>query len=150
MGYPFGARDHSTLKLVSELNTTLLFNYGHAGPHFVRWLLQQRDHWPSFERRYVELKQWFVGRVCDDAALRLSDYAAVIAIAAELAHEALDLPWSATQAIPDTLWQAIVEEASALQAICERCVRSCHGPMRIRNHFMAERFLRRMAALDLL
>jgi hypothetical protein len=33
-----------------ELNATMQSHYGHAGPEFVRYLLQQRHQWDDFSR----------------------------------------------------------------------------------------------------
>jgi putative DNA primase/helicase len=111
-GYPLGAKNDSTLKIVSELNAALCLNYGHAGPRFVQWLLQHRAEWGNWEARYVKQKQRFLQLNTDEASYRLSGYAASIALAAELVHEALSLPWARLLAITDELWTSIIEEAS--------------------------------------
>jgi putative DNA primase/helicase len=111
-GYPLGAKNDATLKIVSELNAALSSNYGHAGPRFVQWLLQHRAEWPSWEPRYVKHKRHFLDLSTDEASYRLSGYAASIALAAELVHKALDLPWERVPAITDDLWTSIVDEAS--------------------------------------
>jgi hypothetical protein len=111
-GYPLGAKNNATLKVVSELNAALCLNYGHAGPCFVRWLLQHRAEWGGWEARYVKHKRHFLDLSTDEASYRLSGYAACIALAAELAHEALNLPWERPAAITDDLWISIIEEAT--------------------------------------
>jgi hypothetical protein len=111
-GYPLGAKNNTTLKIVSELNAALCLNYGHAGPRFVQWLLQHRAEWGDWEARYVKQKQRFLQLNTDEASYRLSGYAASIAFAAELVHEALVLPWDRPLAITDELWTSIIEEAS--------------------------------------
>jgi putative DNA primase/helicase len=99
-------------KIVSELNAALCLNYGHAGPRFVQWLLQHRAVWGSWEARYIQQKRHFLQLNTDEASYRLSGYAASIALAAELVHEALNLPWDQPSAITDDLWTSIIEEAS--------------------------------------
>jgi putative DNA primase/helicase len=111
-GYPLGAKNDTTLKIVSELNAALSLNYGHAGPRFVQWLLQRRAEWPSWEIEYAKHKRHFLNLSADEASYRLSGYAASIALAAELVHEALDLPWEKFPAITDDLWTSIIDEAS--------------------------------------
>jgi putative DNA primase/helicase len=105
-GYPLGAKNKTTLKIVSELNAALCLNYGHAGPRFVQWLLQHREQWPTWEARYVAQKRRFLELNTDEASYRLSGYAASIALASELVHEALDLPWVRPLAITDELWSS--------------------------------------------
>jgi putative DNA primase/helicase len=111
-GYPFNTKDQATLKLVSELNTALQLHYGHAGPLFVQWLSRNRRRVPLWEETHAQFKQKFMSQVSDEAAFRLSDYAALIKVTAELVHQALDLPWALPEAIPQDLWTSIVQEAS--------------------------------------
>jgi hypothetical protein len=111
-GYPFGTKNPEMMKLVSELNASLQMHYGHAGPQFVQWLQRRRHCLPEWEARYRKSKHMFMTSAQDEAAMRLSDYAALIELAGELVHEALDLPWKFTGAIPLGLWRAIVQEAS--------------------------------------
>jgi putative DNA primase/helicase len=111
-GYPLGAKNNATMKVVTELNAAVCLNYGHAGPRFVQWLLQHRADWGEWEKRYVKQKQRFLDLETDEASYRLSGYAAAIALAAELVHEALDLPWERPFAITDDLWTAMIEEAA--------------------------------------
>ena len=111
-GYPFGSKDPVMMKLVSELNATLQLNYGHAGPRFVQWLQQHQGDLRDWEAMYATLKRGFMNDVRDEAACRLSDYAALIELTAQLTHKALDLPWQYTRAIPADLWKTIVQEAS--------------------------------------
>jgi putative DNA primase/helicase len=111
-GYPFGGKSNDLTKTVGELNATLCMNYGHAGPRFTQWILQQRNQWEHWERCYADHKQRLIGLVQDEAGYRLADYGAAIELAAELVHKALGLPWKLSRAITDELWSAIVEEAS--------------------------------------
>jgi putative DNA primase/helicase len=111
-GYPFGAINGQLMKTVGELTSALIMHYGHAGPRFAQWILQHRDQWPQWERKYTIFKAQYIGTVQDPAAYRLSDYAAVIALAADLAQDALGLSWGTGRIIPDDLWSAIVQEAS--------------------------------------
>jgi len=111
-GYPFEAKNEATLKVVGELNAAICRNYGHAGPRFAKWLLEHRKHWPSWERRYVEIRDELIKKCADDAAYRLADYAAIIVLTSRLVHAALTLPWDQPDLMPDHLWRSIVEEAS--------------------------------------
>jgi putative DNA primase/helicase len=111
-GYPFGGKNEELLKFVNELKMNLCLNYGHAGPRFTQWLLQHRDRWGDWEKRYAAHKRALLELIHDDAGYRLSDYGAVIQLAAELAHEALSLPWDQPKAITDELWGGIVGEAA--------------------------------------
>ncbi len=108
-GLPFGRDDSATRGMVDSLNRTLRYNYGYTGPAFVRWLIDHRDRWPEFKRRYQDRAQSYE---CNNGvAARLADAAAVISTAGELAHEALDLPWTFHDPF-DELWPQIQAEAS--------------------------------------
>jgi len=111
-GYPFGAINGDLMKTVGELTSALTMHYGHAGPRFAQWILQHRDQWGKWEKRYAMFKAQYIGSVQDPAAYRLSDYAAVIALAAELSQDALGLSWGTGRIIPEELWATIVQEAS--------------------------------------
>jgi putative DNA primase/helicase len=111
-GYPFGATTPETLKVVGELTSTLQMNYGHAGPRFAQWILQHREEWPTWQKRYAKQKTHLMKLSTDEAAYRLADYGAVIALTAELVHEALNLPWEQSEAISSELWRMIVDDAS--------------------------------------
>jgi putative DNA primase/helicase len=111
-GFPFGVRANEIRKIVSHLNAELLLNYGHAGPRFIQWLLQERAQWSTWEDRLAELAAKFRAMVDDDAAYRLADYVAVIELAGELVHQALVLPWKHAGVMTKPLWAAIVSEAS--------------------------------------
>jgi putative DNA primase/helicase len=137
-GYPFGTKDAVTMKLVSELNASLQLNYGHAGPRFVQWLQQHQRNFADWEAMYATLKRGFMNDVQDEAALRLSDYAALIELTAQLVHKALNLPWSYTRAIPPDLWKAIVQEASGAA-----------GDRRALNHALPWAFAHQRGYLDL-
>ena len=111
-GYPFGAKTPETLKVVGELTTALYANYGHAGPRFAQWILQHRADWPTWQKRYARHQHTLMALTTDDAGYRLADYGAVVVLAAELVHEALQLPWKTPKAIEHSLWTAMVKEAS--------------------------------------
>jgi putative DNA primase/helicase len=110
-GLPFGLHDEATRKLVVDLDMAVKCNYGHAGPLFVQWLLQQRASWPDFRAAYRDKVTQYANAVQDDAAGRLAIYAAAVYIAAELVHLALPVPWQHQDPMT-TLWSAIVAEAS--------------------------------------
>jgi uncharacterized protein DUF927/Cch-like protein len=109
-GAPFGKQDAETGKVVELFNLAVMSNYGYAGRRFVKWLIEnfdQRDEWKAEINRRAEL---YVKAAASERAGRLALYAATIAQAASLAHQALDLPWTFEDPI-EKLWAEISGEA---------------------------------------
>ncbi|MGV3723912.1 MAG: DUF927 domain-containing protein [Actinomycetota bacterium] len=105
-GAPFGGNEHET---VNRLNAAVLAHHGHAGPRFVRWLLADPDRWPQIRERYRELVNHYAALTTSEGSFRLAQYFGLIDTAAELAHEALALPWDLpTEALAD-LWVKVAE-----------------------------------------
>jgi len=115
-GMPFGAKTEATKDVVDHVNLALLAHYGHAGPLFVRWLLQHKPRWEEFRQRYQDERASLMRQVKDAAAFRLSEYAAVINVAGRLAHEALQLPWEYTAAVTPEIWRGIIDQVSGASA----------------------------------
>lgn len=123
-GAPFGAADETTIPIVNRLNLVTTTNYGHAGPIFVRHLLAHRDGWDAWRGAYQAIHARYIDLAGVNVyAARLAAVFAIIDLAATLAHDALALPWPATDPIA-SLWDDIVHEADdadvamrALQAI---------------------------------
>jgi hypothetical protein len=81
-GAPFGGVDAKTAELVNRLNTGILRDFGHAGPMFVRFLLNQRHYWPEWKTRYVDLKERYLCEAQANPVVgRLADAFAVISLA---------------------------------------------------------------------
>lgn len=97
-GSPWGS--HSRGEDVRRLREGLASHYGHAGRLFVRWLAANctRDVKVWKARRRALRCSFDALTLSNVAAERLSDDLALILVAAELAHEALDLPWPVDQA----------------------------------------------------
>jgi putative DNA primase/helicase len=109
-GLPFGRQDEETRGLIDRLNVDLQTHYGHAGPTFVRWLLQRRRDWVRWVKQYRQTVEAYAERAKGPEAGRLAQYAAAIELAAALVHHALDLPWSYNDPL-DALWTDIAAEA---------------------------------------
>jgi putative DNA primase/helicase len=93
-GSPFGQRDEATAKVVQEMDQAIKKNFGHAGPKFVEYLIENRDQWDEYRQAFQNLQDGYLERAAGDpVAGRMAAYFAVITLAAQLAHEALDLPW---------------------------------------------------------
>jgi hypothetical protein len=94
VGKPFGSRDDATRKVVQALHAAILGHFGHAGPRFIRWLLEHRSEWPRLRARHQELVADCVRESDSPEAGRLAGSFAAVILAGELAHRVLDLPWS--------------------------------------------------------
>jgi putative DNA primase/helicase len=113
-GYPFVRADKETGDLVNKLNAALRANFGHAGPLFVQWLVENKDLWDTLVEsyhsaitRYSEMLPEDCSRIDPAVVNRLSHCAAAIQVAAECAHEALNLPWGVADPL-ETIWHEIV------------------------------------------
>lgn len=106
-GSPFGELDESVGKaLVDGLVGRIQFSYGHAGPRFVRWIIDHKDVWSEWRRLYGERVQRFARLMSGSAVSgRIASYLAAISVTGKLVHEALNLPWEfkdpAEQVVPD-------------------------------------------------
>jgi uncharacterized protein (DUF927 family) len=111
-GVPFERADPATAELVNRLNAEILRNYGHAGPQFVRYVLQHRDCWPAWRKQYREVKEAYLVRAEGNAVVgRLADALGTLTLAGTLAAEALDLPVLAHSPISE-LWSVLTAEAA--------------------------------------
>jgi hypothetical protein len=111
-GSPFGCTSQAIAKLVRLLNDGIKRNYGHAGPRFVEFLLQNRKKWKKWRAMYEECVKAWEDEAGDNAiAGRLATPFAAISVAAILAHEAIDLPWEYDDPITP-LWGELTREAT--------------------------------------
>lgn len=94
-GIPLGEKSTEMALKVEMLKLSLNENSGHAGPRFVRYLLEHRASWAAWKERYMSRRRTWVERAEGDAiAGRLAAYIALIEEAAHHAHEALGLPFA--------------------------------------------------------
>lgn len=96
-GPPFGGTSKATGQVIRELNRLLMRNYGHAGPLFIRWLLEHKNEWPRWTEQLVvlavEMEDACAKLTDSGVTTRVTDYLAMLELAARLVHRALDLPW---------------------------------------------------------
>lgn len=111
-GPPFGRADDTTVSVVRELNLAIRQHYGHAGPRFVQFLLKNRERWNEWKREFFAVQKGYSEQAgSNPIADRLVEYFAVLTIAAQIAHVALDLPWKYSNPIAP-LWEDLMKEAS--------------------------------------
>jgi hypothetical protein len=123
-GMPFGAANLETGAIVAKLNATVIANYGHAGPRFLSWLLQERNRWDEWRDNYRQWVEYYSAQPPSPEAGRLAQYAAGVTVAAQMVHRALpDFPWEYSNPM-ETLWKELALEAAeaagevrALQAV---------------------------------
>lgn len=112
---PFGGKSDEIEKVVNHLNREFSANYGHAGPKFVQYLIQNRDRWNRWIDEYRTKIELYIARAADAGigtgkAGRLAAYAALISQTAEIAHRALELPYRFYDPIAP-LWLDIAKQA---------------------------------------
>lgn len=110
-GSPFGASSPQMGKRARAINEAIKENFGHAGPQFVQFILDNREEWEGWRQEYrEELRKFEELTEGNPFAARMAPHFAAIATAAWLAHEALDLPWEYEDPI-EPLWDELVQEA---------------------------------------
>ena len=108
-GATFPPREPELVQIIREGVTT---HFGHAGPMLVNAIMERRDQWPAWRRRYRELTHHYQRAADGDpVGSRLATYLATIDLLGELVHgevegtrALLDLPWE---------WRSPVEELHA-------------------------------------
>lgn len=121
-GSPFGGTSAIIARAIRNLKTGIAENYGHAGPAFVEWLVQNRGDWSTLreehEDRIVDIEARMLNLACgmnmDMAVIsRVATYLATLQLTAECVHEALAMPWELEDPIGELL-PAIVPAACAV------------------------------------
>jgi putative DNA primase/helicase len=127
-GSPFEDNGPATRRIVDALNQQIAANYGHAGPLFVAHLQKHREEWPEWRERYRAYCEEAADAAETPEGGRLAQYGAIILLAAELATEALSLPWDPAEVF-QAVWESMVKEATdaagetrALQTVYEWAV----------------------------
>jgi hypothetical protein len=111
-GSPFGEQCQGTGEIVRKLNHDVKQDYGHAGPRFVHFLLQNRDKWEEWREEYSRLVKEYDDRAGNNAlAGRLADHFAVIKLTARLVHEAIEMPWPYCDPV-EPLWADFTQEVT--------------------------------------
>jgi hypothetical protein len=82
---------------VARLKSQMAANCGHAGEAWVTFILEHKADWPKWRQRHAELQDEYAAQMSDlpdqNVVGRMAACMAVLGIAAELAIDALDLPW---------------------------------------------------------
>ncbi|MCY2987631.1 MAG: DUF927 domain-containing protein [Planctomycetota bacterium] len=111
-GSPFGEISPDVGKIVSEINLAVLSNYGHAGPIFVQFLLDNRAQWDDWRSVYRDLvRDYEHFSEGNPYARRQAPMLATIHMASWLVHQAIELPWDAGDPI-EPVWDQIARETS--------------------------------------
>lgn len=111
-GSPFGRTDATTARIATTANQSVLDNYGHAGPAFVRFLLANQAVWDSWREEFRGCRAEYLERAGDDpVAARLAEHAAVLEMAARLAADAEILPHE-SRGVVSQLWPRLAAETA--------------------------------------
>jgi len=87
-GAPFG--DENNAEIVKRFTDGVTKNYGHAGPRFIKFLLDHKNDWDTWRDAYDELKLHYADQAGQDSvANRMSAHFATLAMTATLVHAAL-------------------------------------------------------------
>lgn len=111
-GSPFGDTNAVMARTARQLKAALCENYGFAGPALVHYVLDNRNHWDEWRRIYRDYLGQYEGRAGDDPVVcRMAEPLAAIAVTAQIAHSAMQLPWAFSDPILP-LWSVWTAEAS--------------------------------------
>lgn len=93
-GAPLGESSASSGMMVQAVNYAICQNYGHLGKRFIQYLLENRDSWAEYRQMYSMIQKSCLEMADGNSVMnRVISYFAVIQLAAELIHKAVDLPW---------------------------------------------------------
>lgn len=95
-GPPFGPSDPETGETIATMMAGIRRNYGLAGPAVVKWLIENRERWDLLRDNYARYVSTIRSLIISPAAMRLAPVVALLECAAQVAHEALGLPWTTT------------------------------------------------------
>ena len=107
---PFGRADAATAQIVNRVNDGVQDHYGHLGPRFVEYLIENRQHWPEWREQYRQLRQQHMDRAGDNSvAARMATHLAAISMTARLVHQAVEMPWAYRDVVSE-LWVELTAE----------------------------------------
>ncbi|MGG3887807.1 DUF927 domain-containing protein [Metabacillus fastidiosus] len=116
-GLPFGEDSPETGRFVKRIDLAIRRNYGHAGREFIKFILKKenQDDWEQWEERWFEYQDVFISRVPgnNSVAGRLAEYAALIAVAAQLVNLCFGVQWDAENIILQW-WDELIAENQEL------------------------------------
>lgn len=109
-GSPFG--DTANHELVNEVNSVIKNNYGHAGKIWIKWLIDNKEHWGSFR----EELETITAKLNPNTGIesRLAEQFAIIILTALKAKIALDIPNTSIISNIKKIWGQIKEEAGEI------------------------------------
>ncbi|HYV37593.1 MAG TPA: DUF927 domain-containing protein [Gemmataceae bacterium] len=124
-GSPFGGVSNEIGTMARTLNDSILANYGHAGPIFVQFLLDNAYKWSTWKSWHRRIALFFASRAANDPVLnRMSDVFATLTLTGILAKTALGIRLLAVNPIK-TLWNELttnVAETDVPAAALRYCV----------------------------
>lgn len=116
-GSPFGQADAAMAQVVNAINDGVLTNYGHLGPRFVRFLVDNRPRWPEWREQYRELRQQYAQRPGGNSvSARMAAHLAAIELTARLVHEAVEMPWEYENVVEGLMPELTAEAPEADRA----------------------------------
>ncbi len=84
-GSPFGKKPNRSL--IADLERVLGKNFGHVGPAFVRYLIENKEKWPKIKARFETMVEDMSKSAKTSIGGRVAAYMALTWVAAELFHE---------------------------------------------------------------
>jgi putative DNA primase/helicase len=125
-GSPFGQISGQMGATVKNLNDAILGNYGHAGPAFVRYLLTNRQQWPTWKTWHRRISRYYQSKAGNNSVVgRMADVFATLTVTGILAAKALGIRILARSPIK-TLWRELTTEAAEAD-IPARALRYVYG-----------------------
>lgn len=105
-GAPFGEVSETTKKRLERIMEGTQKHYGHAGPAFVRYVVENEAKWPQWRERLLQIKEEIhdvhtKGTGISKGLLdRCSKIIALLQVTAEIAHECIPFKWPAPDLVP--------------------------------------------------
>jgi hypothetical protein len=107
-GSPFGETSPEMGERIRQINEGIHANFGHAGPRFVRYMLQHKEEWEDWKEWYDELVSYYEKKAGQNyIAGRMATHFAAILVTSDIVHNALELPWKWKNPI-NPVWEELI------------------------------------------
>lgn len=103
-GMPFGPRSQESGQMVNRIRSSVKVHYGHAGYKLIHHLTNNMGSLPELKSQYQKYCEQFAKEASSSIEDRMFQYLAVCAVASDLFHKVVDLPWK-----PGTAMKVMVD-----------------------------------------
>ncbi len=110
-GSPFDSRDQQ--EFVRKVRSTVYQHHGHAGPRFVRAVLENQGEWGEWKKQYEEAVARWSSVLGGSTGSRRAQFIALLEVAGGLCHRFLGLPGDAKANVVKAMESLVSEGTEA-------------------------------------